>query len=181
MPWGQLLEDPAVCASFERLEQQQQTVVITACLYRQLRLIEAFDLRYAEPLSPVFIRGLNSALTNDPDTQQRISEEVMGCIPDTDVYSGQEGGYAQNLLIALSYFLDFLQNKDVSALHSCTRMLLENRDLIQFEADERYNETAVFADEVRIILELIEAVRRTGVEGYADTCGVARLASGYMI
>ncbi|GAB7531342.1 hypothetical protein PS3A_37540 [Pseudomonas sp. 3A(2025)] len=181
MPWGPILDEPRIRASFAALEHHQKTVVIAACLYRQLRLIEAFDRCYAQQASQMFIRALDAALANDRDARQRVSEEVSHCIPDTEVYSEQEGSYAQNLLIALSYFLDFVHSKDAGALDNSTRMLLENIDLINYEADEQYDEDSVFAHEVSVFLRLIDAVQRLSIERCRDVQGVAQLAQPHRV
>lgn len=181
MPWGPILEEPRIHASFTMLGHQQQVVVMAAYLYRQLGLIEAFDRLYSQLASQVLIRALNAALANDRDALLRVSEEVSHCIPDTEVYSEQEGSYAQNLLIALSYFLDFVHSKDAGMLDNSTRMLLENIDLIHYEVDEQYDEDSVFAHEVGVFLQLIDAVQCLSIARCLDVQGVAQLVQPYMI
>ncbi|WP_313739399.1 hypothetical protein [Pseudomonas sp.] len=175
MAWQSLLEHPRLRTSFVALDPWRKVLVLVAYLHRQLRLVQAFDHLYAQRLTQVFVRGLACALADDREAQRRMRADVMQCIPDTDDYPAQEGAWAQNLLIALIYVLDFRVEGDAQALARSLRSSLDNIDLIHYEADERYDESYVLDEEVRLLLELTQAARSIEREACTDMRWVAQL------
>ncbi|MDG6392955.1 hypothetical protein QCD77_27470, partial [Pseudomonas savastanoi pv. phaseolicola] len=70
-------------------------------LYRQIRLIKAFDNCYSENLEGLVVAALKTSLSENKDSIIKIEHTVKKNIPDTEEFSEQEGSYAQNLMIAL--------------------------------------------------------------------------------
>jgi hypothetical protein len=159
MQWSLIFEDARIKPSFDKLDRNQKVLVIASYLYRQLRLIRAFDQCYCEKLSELFIHALDVALSSSGEARV-IQGEVEKNIPDTDEYSEQEGSYAQNLIIALNYLLLFVLNNDRMELRRCVDMSLQNIDLINYEVNEIYDETLVTSKEVDVVTDLVASTLR---------------------
>lgn len=108
MQWNLIFEDATVSSYIEKLNPQQKSLLIASYLYRQIRLIKAFDNCYSENLEGLVVAALKTSLSEKKDSIIKIEHTVKKNIPDTEEFSEQEGSYAQNLMIALDYFLLFL-------------------------------------------------------------------------
>lgn len=177
-----MLDDPRINAAFTTLDLYHQVLVMAAYLYRQRRLIEAFDQLYAEQATGLFIQALHGALLlDDGQVLQRLRQQVEQCIPDTEVYPAQEGAYAQNLLIALMYFLDFVQTQDPAGLERSLAMQLENIDLLHYEQDEHYDADQALEQERQVLLALMAAVEKRPGKRCRDVQCLADLSQPYSL
>ncbi len=80
---------------------------------------------------------------------------LEGIIPGTEEFPEQEGAYAQNLLIALSYLLLFSKSSKPKAFEESIGMALENIDLINYEMDEKYSYESMLENERKIASSMI--------------------------
>uniref|UniRef100_A0A7C2AKI7 Uncharacterized protein n=1 Tax=Pseudomonas graminis TaxID=158627 RepID=A0A7C2AKI7_9PSED len=180
MQWSLIFEDVRIRPSFDRLDRNQKVLVVASYLYRQLRLMRAFDQCYCENLSELFIHALDVALSTsgEPGVTQG---EVYKNIPDTDEYSEQEGSYAQNLMIALNYLLLFVLNNDQIDLSRCVEMSLQNIDLINYEVNENYDEKLVTSKEVDVVTDLVVSALRASRGQLFSVKDAERLASNHYL
>ncbi len=180
MQWSLIFEDARIRPSFDRLDRNQKVLVVASYLYRQLRLMRAFDQCYSENLSELFIHALDVALSTSGEAGV-TQGEVYKNIPDTDEYSEQEGSYAQNLMIALNYLLLFVLNNDQIDLSRCVDMSLQNIDLINYEDNEDYDEKLVTSKEVDVVTDLVANALRTSRGQLFSVKDAERLASSHYL
>ncbi|MBP1127144.1 MULTISPECIES: hypothetical protein [Pseudomonas] len=181
MQYDLIFKSEKVFSKFENLNSQQKILVIAAYLYRQFRLIKAFDQVYSEKLSELFISALGAAVDNASGLIKRTQEEVEANIPDTDEFSEQEGSFAQNLMISLNYFLLFVMHLDYSDLDRCVNMFLQNIDLLNYEADESYDEGQIILAEIEVALSLVEQVPVAIRNNYTNIEAVKLLARQHLV
>jgi hypothetical protein len=151
MQWNRIFENARLISEFAKVSRDQKKILLVAYLYRQRRLLECFGSCYGEKLTITFLNGLESILAADEININTMLGEVQGNIPDTDEFSGQEGAYAQNLMIALMYLLSFCQSGDQDQISKCINSALNNIDLINYERDEGYDESKVVEQEVAAV------------------------------
>ncbi|MCF8985803.1 hypothetical protein GIW26_19800 [Pseudomonas syringae] len=181
MQWNLIFEHESVSPLLGRLNDLEKTLLIACYLYRQVRLLRRFDNVYATDLSSLFLRSLDVALSGHRASVEAIERVVSSRIPDTEEYTEQEGAYAQNLVIALDYFLLFLLEVDEAKLQSCINMALQNLDLLNFEADEGYDEVKVTMGEIAVVSGLVADILslRPSLDRGVDL--LEGLVSGYKI
>jgi DNA polymerase II large subunit len=178
MQWGLIYECTKVKPYFERLDRKQKILVIASYLYRQFRLVKAFDDYYSESLSELFLKAISAAL-GDSKKVQNVQAEVEARIPDTDEFSEQEGSYAQNLMIALNYLLLFVIKDDSSNLHRCVDMFLQNVDLLNYDVSENYDEKLITSNEIDVAYSLIDKVLNFSQERLPSMRDVESLANSH--
>ncbi|POA19972.1 hypothetical protein C1886_10785 [Pseudomonas sp. FW300-N1A1] len=181
MQWGLIFEDAAVVPLFQRLDGKQKVLVLAAYIYRQIRLIKDFDRCYGERLSDLLVKALTSAVLDGKDVIRHVKDEVLGSIPDTDEFAEQEGAYAQNIMIALDYFLLYMLGGDISDMQRSVDMALQNIDLLYYEMDEGYDEKKVVEQEVLVVLSIIKMVSKIPQGLYSDIRSVQELSRKYML
>ncbi|WP_414156715.1 hypothetical protein [Pseudomonas sp. BNK-30] len=161
MQWGVIFGSASILQRFSGLSDNEKAIVGAAYLYRQLRLIEQFDACYDEDLTQVFKEGV-VACANTNLAAVQLVERVESKIPDTDEFPEEEGAYAQNLFIALKYLLEFVFEGGVEAFESAISMAMENIDVINYNIDPNYDESAALTGEVAVASSIIDklALRR---------------------
>jgi hypothetical protein len=180
MQWSLIFEDARIKPSFDTLDRSQKILVMASYLYRQLRLIKAFDQCYSENLSELFIHALAIALKNSEEAGD-IQREVEKNIPDTEEFSEQEGSFAQNLMIALNYLLLFVVDDDRADLRRCVDMFLQNLDLINYEVDENYDDELVTSKEIDVVAELVANILRASPGQLFSITDAEMLASNHYL
>ncbi|GFZ63061.1 hypothetical protein PSE10B_57660 [Pseudomonas amygdali pv. eriobotryae] len=181
MQWNLIFEDATVSPYIEKLNPQQKTLLIASYLYRQIRLIKAFDSCYSENLERLFVEALEISLSEKKDSITKMEHTVKKSIPDTEEFSEQEGSYAQNLMIALDYFLLFLVDSDTSKLHKCIDMALQNLDLLNYEIDEFYDEDKVTSNEIAVALDLATKISNTKTSFDISISELEKLVTSHML
>ncbi|KPX40968.1 Uncharacterized protein ALO68_01315 [Pseudomonas syringae pv. helianthi] len=181
MQWNLIFEDATVSSYIEKLDSQQKSLLIASYLYRQIRLIKAFDSCYSENLEDLVVEALKTSLSEKKDSIIKIEHTINKSIPDTEEFSEQEGSYAQNLMIALDYFLLFLIDSDTSKLHKCIDMALQNIDLLNYEIDELYDEDEVTSNEVTVVLDLATKISNTKFSFGVSISELEKLVSSHML
>lgn len=180
MQWGLIFESAKVKPYFESLGRQQKILVIASYLYRQLPLIKAFDECYSEKLTKLFLSAICAALVGSGKVED-VKADVEANIPDTEEFSEQEGSYAQNLMIALSYLLSFVVTDDSVSLHRCVDMFLQNVDLLNYELDEDYDEGLVVLKEIDVAYSLVRKVLNLSPQRPSTMADVELIASGHYL
>ncbi|SEQ23743.1 hypothetical protein SAMN03159444_01289 [Pseudomonas sp. NFACC02] len=158
MQWGLIFGNNEVMIPFRKLSRTQRSKLIAAYLYRQIRLMRAFDDYYREDLTALFFRGLESAINYGLDNLKEAVDEVEANVPDTEEFSAQEGTYAQNLMIALMYLLLYVQAGNEEDLIRCVDSALNNIDLINYEMDENYAENGGVVREIMAVQKLLSSM-----------------------
>ncbi|UFI44948.1 hypothetical protein [Pseudomonas savastanoi] len=181
MQWNLIFEDATVSSYIEKLNPQQKILLIASYLYRQIRLIKAFDNCYSENLEGLVLEALKTSLSAKKDSIIRIEHAVKKSIPDTEEFSEQEGSYAQNLMIALDYFLLFLIDSDTSKLHKCIDMAMQNLDLLNYELDELYDENKVTSHEIAVVLDLAIKISNTKTFSGISISELEKLVTSHML
>ncbi|MNN23069.1 hypothetical protein D3C81_1364530 [compost metagenome] len=120
-------------------------------------------------------------ILGENDAIKHVEQEVVNRIPDTDEFSEQVGGYAQNIMIALDYLLLYMLSGDVSDMQRSVDMTLQNIDLVCYEVDEAYDERKVVEQEVLVVLNIINSIEDISVGLYSDIVTVQELARKYML
>ncbi|MDY2566233.1 hypothetical protein SON66_23470 [Pseudomonas syringae] len=181
MQWNLIFEDATVLSYIEKLNHQQKCLLIASYLYRQIRLIKAFDSCYSENLEGLVVEALKTSLSEKKDSIIKIEHTVKKNIPGTEEFSEQEGSYAQNLMIALDYFLLFLIDSDTFKLHKCVDMALQNIDLLSYEIDELYDENKVTSNEIAVVLDLATKISNTKTSFGISISDLEKLVTSHML
>ncbi|MNJ56538.1 hypothetical protein D3C77_520900 [compost metagenome] len=175
MQWGLIFGDASVSGAFSALQREDQTIIGAAYLYRQKKLVEQFDVCYGEELTKIFEEGL-LACVEKIGAAIDLENRIEASIPDTDEFSEQEGAYAQNLFIALTYLLRFSVDGQPEFFERSISMAAENIDLISYEADSSYDDAAVENRERLVASSMVDRLSRgrqgnSGLNLLAWLCG----------
>ncbi|RMP48703.1 hypothetical protein ALQ21_00080 [Pseudomonas savastanoi pv. glycinea] len=76
MQWNLIFEDATVSSYIEKLNPQQKSLLIASYLYRQIRLIKAFDNCYSENLEGLVVAALKTSLSEKKDSIIKIEHTV---------------------------------------------------------------------------------------------------------
>lgn len=164
---------------YQALSAQRQRLVIASYTFRSVRLVRMFDRRYQQSLSGFFGHGLSVYVGSDASEASEASKlqsTIEAHIPDTDEFSEQEASYAQNAFIALLYLMQAAVTDDTALLQRSIEMTLQNVDLLYYEHDPDYLQTALVVAEQHVLDNVLERVAATASTTPATLELIAALA-----
>jgi hypothetical protein len=168
----------------DTISKVKKSILALAYIERQQNLVFQFDNTYDENYATLFKesieKGFNNILNNNTNSNKSIVAELEESVPDTEEFDRIEGSYAQNAMISLIYFFDFLSSGEISIFDDCVEKVLETIDLVNYEKDENYNSKPVITAEIEILQIILNEVNKNeDVKGSINA--VREIAKKYVI